>query len=340
MQQYNGHLIRGAGAGGGEHSGMNIINGQMNGSDEAYYANPTIDPVNPRHSMITHENQLNNNQLHHKINNGGGGSPYYSNVPMHHQQQHHLHSNAMQISPSSSTSSSLSNSTVNNSTGNRTEIMSRSQDVTVNEGTSAILSCRLKNYHYSKITWRKSEPESYILRQDEKYDISVTPNGEARLIIKHTRMADSGIYLCCIENSGQVPNSLPYHLQCSIGLVVIPSTNPTTLYEPLLTIVDSKTVSISWNPASTPCFVEYCRIGDGGGAAGGCGMEWRRETVNPVMPNYEIRNLKPGDSYTFRLTNPATGMIGVASLTLTLPANDVELWQLQHVRGLIGTGRR
>lgn len=236
----------------------------------------------------------------------------------------------MQISPSSSTSSSLSLSSVQNSVhSSRTEIMSRSQDVSVNEGTSAILSCRLKNYHYSKITWRKSEPEAYILRQDEKYDISVTPTGEARLIIKHTRMSDSGVYLCCIENSAQQgPNSLPYHLQCSIGLIVVPSQNPTTLYEPLLTIVDSKTIAIGWNPSSTPCHVEYCRIGGAGEA-----MEWRRETVNPVMPNYEIRNLKPGDSYTFRLVNPATGMIGVASLTLTLPANDVELWQLQHVSG-------
>lgn len=321
MHQYNnGHLTRGgAGAGVEQHSGVNI-NGQMNGSDEAYYANPTIDPANnnPRLSLAMHENQLNNNngqhhQHHHslnnKINNGTGGG-YYSNVPMN---QHLMHSNAMQISPSSSTSSSLSNA----------EIMSRSQDVTVNEGTSAILSCRLKNYHYSKITWRKSEPESYILRQDEKYDISVTPTGEARLIIKHTRMSDSGVYLCCIENSGHVPNSVPYHLQCSIALVVVPSQNPTALYEPLLTIVDSKTVSIGWNPATTACYVEHCRIGQG--------VEWRRDTVNPVMPNYEIRNLKPGDSYTFRLTNPATGLIGVASLQLTLPANDVELWQLQHV---------
>lgn len=318
----------------------------MNGSDEAYYANPTIiDPSsvanNNSHNNLVrlssatmHENQLNNNN-HQKTNGShviigpsSSGSPYYSNVSIGQQQSHPhimLHPTAMQISPSSSTSSSLSNST-NNTITSRTEIMSRSQDVSVNEGTSAILSCRLKNYHYSKITWRKSEPESYILRQDEKYDISVTPTGEARLIIKHTRMSDSGVYLCCIENSAQVPNSLPYHLQCSIGLIVVPSQNPTTLYEPLLTIVDSKTISIGWNPANTPCFVEYCRIGGAGET-----MEWRRETVNPVMPNYEIRNLKPGDSYTFRLTNPATGMIGVASLTLTLPANDVELWQLQHV---------
>lgn len=279
---------------------------------------------NPRHSKDSkqmsqmHENQLNNN------------FQAASQFAMH-QQPHLLHPHALPISPSSSTSSSLSNAANNNnsisSPSTRTEIMSRCQDVTVNEGTSAILSCRLKNYHYSNITWRKSEPESYILRQDEKYDISVTPTGEARLIIKHTRMTDSGTYLCCIENSGQVQNSVPFHLQCSIGLVVIPSQNPTTLYEPLLTIVDSKTISIGWNPANTPCYVEYCRIGAGEA------MEWRRETVSPVLPNYEIRNLKPGDSYTFRLTNPTTGLIGVASLTLSLPANDVELWQLQHVRG-------
>lgn len=346
-QQYNGHQL----ASRGEHSGLNhhhhIINGQMNGNDEAYYSNPTIDPFNnninsnPRLSKdmkqsmsMMHENQINNNNHHHplqQMKSSNGGSPHYSNaVPLspNHQQQHHPQF-AMQISPSSSTSSSLSNSAAGNNTAiNRTEIMSRSQDVTVNEGTSAILSCRLKNYHYSKITWRKSEPEAYILRQDEKYDISVTPTGEARLIIKHTRMSDSGVYLCCIESNSQLPaNTLPYHLQCSIGLVVIPSQNPTALYEPQLTIVDSKTVSIGWSPATTPCFVEYCSIGQG------VTMEWRRETVNPVMPNYEIRNLKPGESFAFRLLNPATGMIGVASLTLTLPANDVELWQLQHVSG-------
>lgn len=305
---------------------MMVNNGQMNGSDEAYYSNPTIDAVqnNPRLSqtMQHHENQLNNNsQNGSRLSNGAA---YYSNVQLGVNPPHLMHANAMQISPSSSTSSSLSISAANSVNSNRTEIMSRCQDVTVNEGTSAILSCRLKNYHYSKITWRKSEPESYILRQDEKYDISVTPTGEARLIIKHTRMSDSGMYLCCVENSGQQVASVPYHLQCSIGLVVVPSQNPTTLYEPQLTIIDSRTVSIGWCPSTTSCHVEYCRIGDV--------TEWRRETVNPVMPNYEIRNLNPGDSYTFRLLNPATGMIGVASLTMTLPANDVELWQLQHVR--------
>lgn len=271
-----------------------------------------------------HENQLNNNGHPYLVKRESNG---YSLT-----QQHHLmHSNSMQISPSSSTSSSLSNNANNNNHNSsatlRTEIMSRSQDVTVNEGTSAILSCRLKNYQYSKITWRKSEPEAYILRQDEKYDISVTPTGEARLIIKHTRLTDSGVYLCCVENGLQAPNSMPYHLQCSIGLVVTPSQNPTSLYEPLLSIIDSKTISVAWNPANTPCYVEYCRIG-------GETMEWRRETANPVMSNYEIRNLRPGESYTFRLTNPQTGVVGVASLTLTLPANDVELWQLQHVRNI------
>lgn len=329
----------------------------MNGNDESYYANATIEAVNVRLSKdvkqmslaAIHENQLNNNSnnynnLSKRESNGGAigsasstSSPYYSNVAVN-QSHHHLQV-SMQISPSSSTSSSLSssannsNSVQHNASGGRTEIMSRSQDVTVNEGTSAILSCRLKNYQYSKITWRKSEPESYILRQDEKYDISVTPTGEARLIIKHTRMTDSGMYLCCVENNLQSPNSLPYHLQCSIGLVVVPSQNPTSLYEPLLSIIDSKTISIAWNPSNTPCFVEYCRI-----AGGGETMTWRRETVNPVMPNYEIRNLKPGDSYTFRLMNPVTGIVGVASLTLTLPANDVELWQLQHVSTILWMG--
>lgn len=322
----NGQLGRGGG-----HSAS-----QMNGNDEAYYANATIDLDNSRlsrnlSSLTMHENQLNNNS-------GGVGagsaalglppSPYYSNVPMpatlnNGQLHSHLLHAPMQISPSSSTSSSLSNC-ANNSQNTRTEIMSRSQDVIVNEGTSAILSCRLKNYQYSKITWRKSEPETYILRQDEKYDISITPNGEARLIIKHTRLSDSGVYLCCVENNLQSQNSVPYHLQCSIGLVVVPSQNPTILYEPLLNIVDSKTIAIAWNPAATPCYVEYCRIGE---------TEWRRETTTPVLPNYEIRNLKPGDSYTFRLMNPSTGVVGVSSLTLTLPANDSELWQLQHVSG-------
>lgn len=236
--------------------------------------------------------------------NSNGHSNVYQNISI-------IKSYPMQISPSSSASSnSLGNSTANMSYNNLA-------NVTVNEGNSAILSCRLKNCHYSKMTWRKTEPESYIIRQDEKYDLSVTPIGEARLIVKHTRISDSGVYVCTIENGLQTATSSPYYLQFAMTLLVV----ATSHYEPILGIVDPKTISVSWRPAN-PCLIEYCRIGE---------TEWKCETTQPVMPNYEIRNLKPDESYSFRLTNPASGMVGVSSLTLTLPANDSELWQQQHV---------
>lgn len=198
----------------------------------------------------------------------------------------------------------------------RTEIVSRSQDVTVQEGVSAILSCRLRNHQYTKITWRKTEPDTFIIRQDEKFDVSMTPNGEARLIVKNTRTSDSGLYVCGVENSLH----LSQNLQCTIGLTVLAS--PTPIHDdPILSIVNSTTVKITWSPPN-PCIIEHCQIG---------AAEWVTETKSPVLPSYEVGNLMPGETYSFRLVNPSTGLTGVSSLSVTLPTNDMELWQQQHV---------
>uniref|UniRef100_A0A1B0EX37 Uncharacterized protein n=1 Tax=Lutzomyia longipalpis TaxID=7200 RepID=A0A1B0EX37_LUTLO len=197
----------------------------------------------------------------------------------------------------------------------RTEIVSRSQDVTVQEGMSAILSCRLRNHQYTKITWRKTEPDAFVVRQDEKFDVSMAPNGEARLIVKNTRASDSGLYVCYVENSLHQSQNL----QCTIGLSVVAS--PTPIHDdPILSIVNSTTVKITWSPPN-PCIVEYCQIGS---------SDWVTETKAPVLPSYEVGNLLAGETYSFRLVNPTTGLTGVSSLSVTLPTNDMELWQQQH----------
>lgn len=294
-------------------NGQLVHNGnRLSAVEESVYNNnhPTKSMMNSRLSrdfnhhltLAIHENNLNNNNNNH----------IYSNVVPNQTTRNNF---AMPPSPSSSSV----NSNQSTSPSIRSEITSRSQDITVNEGSSAILSCRIKNHQYSKITWRKVEPETVFIRQDDKYDLSITPNGEARLIIKHTRILDTGLYVCSIENVGQ--NHQPFNLQCTIGLIVIPTPNAANVYEPSITIVDSKTISVTWTP-TTPCLVESCQIGQ---------TEWRKETKNPVTPNYEIKNLKSGESYSFRLINPSTGLVGVSSLTVTLPTNDAELWQQQHV---------
>lgn len=196
------------------------------------------------------------------------------------------------------------------------EILSRTADCTVQTGSTAVLCCRIRNHEISKITWRKTEPNPTPITQSTKFNHKLTNNGDAKLIISHTSLSDSGLYVCAVSNRFGTT-------QCTIGLTVQSTVNIEQISESNVEILNPTTVRISW-PSTSPTnlyHIEYCRIGT---------IKWIQSEEKPSRCRVTIGNLLAGESYTFRLVCPITGVAGLPSAEIVLPLNETNMWQQQQ----------
>lgn len=197
------------------------------------------------------------------------------------------------------------------------EILSRTSDCTVQTGSTAVLSCRIRNHEISKITWRKTEPNPTPITQSTKFNYKLTNSGDAKLIISNTSLSDSGLYVCAVSNRFGTT-------QCTIGLTV----QSTIIIEPIsesnIEILNPTSVRINWSttPTTTNLYnIEYCRIGT---------MKWIQSDEKPSRCRITIGNLLPGESYTFRLVCPITGVACLPSAEIVMPLNETHMWQQQQ----------
>lgn len=209
------------------------------------------------------------------------------------------------------------------------EILSRTQDTSIQAGNSVLLSCHISNHESSKIAWRKSEPNPMAIHSSPKFMCSVTNTGEARLIINQTVPQDSGLYVCAVSNQLGIA-------QCTIGLTVVAYNNSnnnnitehdsTQMHsaEINLEIVNPTSVRVSWDFTSSTTnsfIIEYCRLGT---------MQWMRNEEKPVRSRYILTGLTPGESYTFRLLCANTNVASLPSSPVTMPLSENHMWQQQQ----------
>lgn len=192
------------------------------------------------------------------------------------------------------------------------EIVSRSQDCMVQTGTTAVLSCRIRNYENGKITWRKTEPNPSPISQSTKFNYNLTNAGEARLMITHTTMADSGLYVCAVSNRYGMT-------QCTIGLTVL-SSQLDVLTESNIEVVGPTSARINWESLNS-YYIEHCQIGT---------MKWLRTDEKPAKSKHILTGLSPGESYTLRLVCPNSGVASLPSPPIIMPLSDTHMWQQQQ----------
>lgn len=195
------------------------------------------------------------------------------------------------------------------------EIVSRTPDCTVQTGSTVILSCRIRNHEISKITWRKTEPNPTPITQSTKFNYKLTNNGDAKLIISHTSLSDSGLYVCAVSNRFGTT-------QCTIGLTVQSTTIIDPINESNIEILNPTTVRISWTTSTNNLYtIEYCRIGT---------IKWLQLDEKPSRCRITIGNLLAGESYTFRLVCLITGVASLPSAEIVMPLNETHMWQQQQ----------
>lgn len=191
------------------------------------------------------------------------------------------------------------------------EIISRSQDCLIETGSTAMLSCHIRNYENSKVTWRKTEPNPTQISQSNKFNINLTNNGEARLVITDLTMADSGLYVCAVSNRYGTT-------QCTIGLTVLSQVE--CLGESNIEVLSPTSVRLNWDSASS-YVVEYCRLGS---------MMWLKADEIPVKSTAIVQSLTPGETYSFRLVCANSNVVSLPSPSVVMPANETHLWQQQQ----------
>lgn len=214
---------------------------------------------------------------------------------------------------------------VNNLSGNQIlgppEILSRSQDMAIQVGYMAVLSCRIKNYEGAKITWRKTEPNQMVIQNSSKFNYTTSSSGEARLAINQTASTDSGMYVCAVSNRyGST--------QCTIGVTIVSKSSShdnTQLHgtDINIEVVNPTSVRVSWDftSATNSYVIEYCRIGT---------MKWTKNDDKPVRSRYILTGLTPGESYTFRLLCLNTNVASLPSTSVTMPLSETHMWQQQQ----------
>ena len=193
------------------------------------------------------------------------------------------------------------------------EIISRSKDTIIKTGGTILLCCRVRNFENSQISWRKTEPNPMAVTQSAKINIAVSNSGEARLTIHQATMSDSGLYVCAVSNRFGTT-------QCTIGVTVM-SSQMDVLSETNIEVLTPTSVRLNWDSLNS-YIVEYCQIGT---------MHWRRlHDDKPVYSKYIVGGLVAGDSYTFRLVCPNTGVASLPSTAVTMPISETHLWQQQQ----------
>lgn len=204
-----------------------------------------------------------------------------------------------------------SNSTYQQQHSQSPEIISRSQDCAIESGATAVLSCHIRNHENSKVTWRKTEPNPSQISASNKFNFSLSNNGEARLVIMDLTIGDSGLYVCAISNRFGTT-------QCTIGLTVL--SHIEALNDSNIEILSPTSVRLSWD-SSTSYIVEYCRFGS---------MMWVKADEKPVRSMAIVAALTPGETYSFRLVCANSNVVSLPSPSIVMPANETHLWQQQQ----------
>lgn len=277
-------------------------------SSAGYTTKSAWDFSSPKSSPLRRSIDANNLDKPHSPSAKSPASPYgYTNLSFEFQ-------NSVTIGTSTTAD-------VNNSHDAIPEIVSRTQDTAVQEGNSIVLSCVIRNLHDATVLWRKIEPSPPLLIQNStpKYNVSVSGNGEARLIINHTEAQDSGVYACFASNQYGI-------VQCTIGLTVVNGDRyanecSTDIY---LEVINPTSVRVSWDYSASTTnsyVIEYCRAGS---------KSWKSNDDKPVRSRYILCGLTPGETYSFRLLCANTNIVSLPSASVTMPLSEQHMWQQQQ----------
>lgn len=213
------------------------------------------------------------------------------------------------------------------------EIVSRSQDCVIPFGSTAILSCRIRNHEHAQIAWRKTEPNPAPIVPSAKYNYIVTAAGEARLMIGAAAKADSGLYVCAVSNRYGTT-------QCTIGVSVL-SSQLDVLTERHVEPVGPTALRVSWESLNV-YVIEVCHVSQapppspstpGHQSAPAAGSQWYRPADighTAVKSNHIVHGLAAGETYLVRLVCPSTGAQGQPSPAVTLPISEQHMWQQQQ----------
>lgn len=89
------------------------------------------------------------------------------------------------------------------------ELCDRLTNSTALIGSTTVLECSLqRGTRHASALWRKTSPDARLLCSTDRYSITMSKDGLARLIIKDCRTSDSGVYSCSISNElGSVQSS-------------------------------------------------------------------------------------------------------------------------------------
>lgn len=180
-------------------------------------------------------------------------------------------------------------------------------------GSKVLFKCKVKPFDKNlRISWQKIKPDQLVIRNSGRFIVSQDEDGTCSLLISNARITDSGIYTCCASN---VLGSV----QCSAVLNV--SDSLSNLQEPKVQIISSTSVLLEWeNNGNTQFYVEYCRLGTG---------EWLSPNNSTVLnsDSYTIKNLDPGETYSFRLVTTQNNVATLPTMAITLPVADDLRWQ-------------
>lgn len=279
-------------------------------SSGGYETKPVWEFASPKSSPMRRSIDVNHTEKQHSPSSKNSGSPYgYTNLSFDFK-------NSVTIG---------NNTDISNSNSIAPEIVSRTQDVAVQVGSSVVLSCVIRNLNDAKVLWRKTEPSPPLLIQHStsKYNVSVSSSGDARLIINHTEPQDSGVYACFVSNQYGI-------VQCTIGLTVLINDSNHERYvsecstDIYLEVINPTSVRVSWDyTASTTnsYIIEYCRNGS---------KTWKSNDDKPVRSRYILTGLTPGETYTFRLLCANTNVVSLPSASVTMPLSEQHMWQQQQ----------
>ncbi|XP_050683949.1 triple functional domain protein isoform X2 [Leptidea sinapis] len=202
------------------------------------------------------------------------------------------------------------------------ELLEPAGDVSVGPGGSAVLSCRA-NATRATASWRKTAPETRVLRHGGRFAISLAADGLATLTIHACRPTDAGVYCCLVSNElGGVQSSA----RLTVGAGGVPGAAAVRAHP-------GGGLLVQWDEQEA-AHLEYCRVGEG---------EWRRATETPAAASTLALEELPAGQYSFRLVCARSGAAGAASAPATCGGGGA--WQREQfsrrysVEEEIGRGR-
>lgn len=100
-------------------------------------------------------------------------------------------------------------------------------------GGTAVLQCTLRRgIRHTSALWRKTSPDSRVLRHAGKHAISLSKDGIVRLVISECSTSDAGTYTCSISNDlGSVQSSCELRVggnENGMSTVSEPKSQPST----------------------------------------------------------------------------------------------------------------